>query len=353
MSTFDGIIGHAAVVGLLTSELDAPAQAYLFVGPSNVGKARVARRFAASIVAGGDPDAERRARAGNHPDLILVVPDGRTSITVDQARGIVAAAVRTPLEADQKVFLLEEASLLNDEAANALLKTIEEPNASTRFVFVTESEDDLPATVASRCRTVVFGRVRDDEIVAGLIANGIDPESAEQAVRISGGRPGLALSLATEPSVATFRDVWLSVPDRLSGHPGEAYRLVREVMESTEPLLAAVKRRQEDEIESTYADDQVPRAIQERHQRELARSSDAVYVTGLELLASFYRDVAAAQFGAPVQNADVGVGSLTRINPTEAVHNAERVMEAIEALEANQRPQLALASLFVDIGGDA
>jgi DNA polymerase-3 subunit delta' len=353
MNTFTGVIGHAAVVDLLTAELASPAQAYLFVGPSNVGKARVARRFAAAIVADGDDDAERRAREGNHPDLILVAPEGRASITVDQARSIVAEAVRTPLEANGKVFLLEEASLLNDEAANALLKTIEEPNASTRFVLVAESEDDLPATVASRCRTVVFGRVGEDEIVDGLVDNGIDREAAQQAARISGGRPGLALALATEPSVATFRSIWLSVPDRLTGHPGEAYRLVSEVMSATEPLLEAVKRRQQEELDRAHPDAQVPRSVQERHQRELARSSDAVYVTGLELLASFYRDVAAAQFGARIQNADVGVGSLTRITPTEAVHHASRVMEAIEALEANQRPQLALASLFVDIGSDA
>lgn len=352
MTIFAGIIGHAAVRQLLDDDAASPAQAYLFVGPSNVGKATIARRFAARIVAGDDEDALRRALAGNHPDLVVVAPEGRTSITVDQARGIVAAAVRTPLESDAKVFLLEEAALLNDEAANALLKTIEEPNARTKFILVTDSEEDLPATVASRCRTVVFGRVREDEVVAGLEDLGIPRADAEQAARIAGGRPGLALSMATEPAVVEFRSVWLSIPDRLTGHPGDAYRLVSEVLTATEPLLAAVKRRQEAEIERMHPGEGIPKAVTERHQREIARSSDALYVTGLELLGSFYRDVAAAQFGAEVQNPDIGVGSLTRINPKEAVHHAERVMQAIEALEANQRPQLALASLFVDLDAD-
>jgi DNA polymerase-3 subunit delta' len=353
MTTFDGVIGHRAVLDLLEGELGSPAHAYLFAGPSNVGKATVARRFAASIVAGDDPDAERRARDGTHPDLIVVSPEGRAAITVDQARTVVAEAVRTPLEGDTKVFLFEEASLLNDEAANALLKTIEEPTRATRFILVTESEDDLPATIASRCRTVVFGRVRDDEIVDGLVANGVRPESAEDAARISGGRPGLALALATEPRVAAFRSAWLAVPDRLTGHPGDAFRLVTEVLDATEPLLEAVRRRQEYEVQTAHPDGAVSRALVERHQRELSRSSDALYVTGLELLATFYRDVAAAQFGGLVHNADVGVGSLTRINPPEAVRNAERVLEAIEAIEANQRPQLALAALFVELGSDA
>jgi len=207
VTIFEGIIGHDAVRALLDDDVASPAQAYLFVGPSNVGKATIARQFAARIVAGEDEDALRRALVGNHPDLVVVAPEGRTSITVDQARGIVASAVRTPLEADAKVFLLEEASLLNDEAANALLKTIEEPNARTKFILVTDSEEDLPATVASRCRTVVFGRVREEEVVSGLEGLGIARADAEQAARISGGRPGLALSLATEPAVAEFRSV--------------------------------------------------------------------------------------------------------------------------------------------------
>jgi DNA polymerase-3 subunit delta' len=349
---FDTVIGHEGVVALLREELASPAQAYLFVGPSNVGKASVAREFAARLVGADDRDATRRALTGNHPDLVSVAPEGRTAITVDQARMIVSGAVRSPLEADSKVFLLEEASMLNDEAANALLKSIEEPIASTTFVLVADSEDDLPPTVSSRCRTVVFGRVGEDEIVAGLVHRGIDEEQAERAARISGGRPGLAVALATEPKVAAFRKAWLEVPEGLTGHPGDAYLQVKHVLAATEPLLAAVKQRQEAEIDAAYPDGSPPKSVTERHHRELGRSSDALYVTGLELLASLYRDVAAAQFGAPVHNTDVGVVSLTLVTPSTAVANAERVMEAIEAIHANQRPQLALAALFVDLGTD-
>ncbi len=164
MTHFADLVGHGGVRDLLQAELKNPAQAYLFVGPSNVGKASVARRFSAALVGGEDAEAVRRAKAGSHPDLVLIAPDGRSSITVDQARGVVSAAVRSPLEADRKVFLLEEASMLNQEAANALLKTIEEPIPTTTFVLVAESEDDLPATVPSRCRTIVFGRVPEEDI---------------------------------------------------------------------------------------------------------------------------------------------------------------------------------------------
>lgn len=352
MTQFADIVGHGPVLELLLTELSSPSQAYLFVGPSNIGKATAARRFSAALIGGDDADVVRRAKQGLHPDLVLVAPEGRTSITVDQARAIVASAVRSPLEADRKVFLLEEASMLNDQAANALLKTIEEPIASTTFVLVAESEHDLPSTVASRCRTIVFGRVSEDDIAAGLVEQGVEAERARQAARISGGRPGLAIALATEPSVSAFRDAWLSVPDEITDHPGDAYRLVHTVLEATEPLLAAVKRRQEHEVETNYPGGHVPKAFQERQQRELARASDALYATGLELLATFYRDTAAAQFGAPVQNTDIAVSSLTRITAETAVSNAERVLDTVESLRANQRPQLALAALFIDLGSD-
>ena len=68
---------------------------------------------------------------------------------------------------------------MNDEAANALLKTLEEPTASTIFIVIAESEDDLPETVDSRCRTVVFGRVPETEVATGLSHLGVDEERAE------------------------------------------------------------------------------------------------------------------------------------------------------------------------------
>jgi DNA polymerase-3 subunit delta' len=350
---FADLVGHGGVLDLLNAELKSPAQAYLFVGPSNVGKASVARRFAAALVGGEDVEAVRRAKAGSHPDLILVAPEGRSSITVDQARDIVSGAVRSPLEADRKVFLLEEASMLNEQAANALLKTIEEPIASTTFVLVAESEDDLPLTIPSRCRTIVFGRVPEADIAAGLIELGVEPDDAHEAARISGGRPGLAVALAREPRVSSFREAWLSVPDRLTDHPGDAYRIANDVLSATEPLLEAVKARQQAEVERDFPRGEVPKPVLERQERELSRASDTLHVTGLELLASFYRDTAAAQLGAQVQNTDVPVASLTRVTTETAVGNASRVLDTIDALHANQRPLLALATLFLDLGTDA
>jgi len=345
---FTGVIGHRHVVELLRDEIRAPAQAYLFTGPAGAGKAMVARRFAAALLCGDDEACRGRVVRGVHPDVVVVEPEGRTAITVEQARNTVALASLAPLEARRRVFVFEEGGAMNDEAANALLKTLEEPTASTVFIIITESEDDLPETVASRCRTIVFGRVGETEVAAGLARLGVDATQAEHAARISGGRPGLAVALATRPEVAGFRHVWLSLPLRLSEHPGDAYLLADEVTAAAEPLLVALRERQEQEEETSPEGG--GRALKDRHERELRRATAALSISGLEILAGFYRDAAAAQLGAAVRNPDIPAPALTRITPARAVRNAARVLDAIDSLQANQRPQLAFAALFADLG---
>lgn len=345
---FDDVIGHGAVTDLLQRELASPSQAYLFVGPSSSGKATVARLFAAGLLCGdGDPGCLRRASEGNHPDLAMIEPDGKTSLTVERARATVARAALSPVEGDRKVFLIEEAGLMSEGAANSLLKTLEEPSVSTIFILVTESEDDLPATVASRSRTVFFGRVPDPEVVAALEARGIDPEHAAHAARTAGGRPGLALMLATRPEVAAFRDAWLSIPRRLLSAPGEAFRLAEVIVAASDPLLEGVADRQN--AEQSAHDEGSAKAAKERHERERRRAKTALHITGLEMLASWYRDAAAAQFGAEARNRDIAGADLVSVTPATAIAHAERVLQTIDSLEANQRPDLALASLFADL----
>ena len=85
----------------------------------------------------------------------------------------------------------------------------------------------------------------------------------------------------------------------------------------------------------------------------MRRASSALYVSGLEILAGFYRDAAAAQFGAAVRNSDIPASALTKVRPAAAAANIERIMTAIESLQANQRPALAFAALFADLGATA
>lgn len=349
VTLFEDVVGHQNVVDLLLDEVERPAQTYLFVGPAGVGKSTVARRFAALLLCGDDAACIARVVSGVHPDLVLVEPEGATSLTVDQARATVSRSVLTPVESSRQVFLFEEAGAMTDEAANTLLKTLEEPTATTVFVLVAEAESDLPATVASRARTILFSRVSESEISSALSERGVEPSHADHAATSSGGRPGIALLLATRPEVAAFRSSWLSVPGRLDGSPGTSFRLADELVSAVEPLLDGLAERQIAETESSDLEGVAARQLKERHDRERKRAASALHVAGLEILASWYRDAAAAQHGAAIRNRDVSGADLADVAARDAVGHARRVLATVESLEANQRPDLAFAALFSDL----
>lgn len=337
---FDDIIGHASVIGLLRSELSRPSQAYLFVGPSSIGKAMMATRFAAGLLTSADGDAERARRlalAGNHPDLVVIEPEGSASIGVDQAREVVRRASMAPVEGSRTVFLIPEAGTMTEQAANALLKTLEEPGSTIIFLLVAESEDQFPPTVASRCRVVRMGRVTDEEMVEALVERGMESERAEGLAAIAAGRPGLALALMTQPEVAGFRALWLSLPRKVTARPGDAQRLAGVVLGEISPL----------------ADDAVPKDLsKEQATRFRRRAEMSLIVTGLEILASWYADAASLQVGGPIRNTDVDLGHLTDVSPRRAVRSAELALEAVSDIQANLRRELVLTNLFAELGAD-
>lgn len=335
---FDDVIGHHDVVELLESDLGRPAQAYLFTGPQSVGRETVALRFAAGLL-GGDSDerARRLVLTRSHPDLRVLEPEGATSLGVDQAREVVSRASLAPVEAARSVFLFPEAGAMTEQAANALLKTLEEPSAEVVFLLVAESEDDFPPTVASRCRTVHMGRVPLTELAEALIARGLSEETANGVAAVSGGRPGLALSLMSQPEVARFRELWLSIPGQVSPHPGDGQRLAMDVLEELSPL-----------VERSISDDWP----KDKAQRARRRSEMSLLVSGLEILASWYSDSAALQLGGPIRNSDVDLGSLTDVAPRRAVTSAETVLDAVVDIQANLRRELVLANLFSTLGSD-
>jgi hypothetical protein len=270
-----------------------------------------------------------------HPDLRVIEPEGAISIGVDQAREVVTRASMRPVETERTVFLFPEAGTMTESAANALLKTLEEPSASAVFLLAAESEDDFPATVASRCRTVHMGRVAQDEITAALVERGLDHSRATDVAVVAGGRPGLALSLMTQPEVAGFRELWLSLPQRVTPRPGDGQRLAETVLTELRPLVERV------------ISDEMPK---DRAQRARRRAEMALLVGGLEILASWYADAAALQLGGPVRNADLTLASLTEVAPRQAVTSAGLVLDAVVDIQANLRREMVLANLFAALG---
>ncbi|HEY6635401.1 MAG TPA: hypothetical protein VI141_07275 [Acidimicrobiia bacterium] len=335
---YDDVIGHGGVIELLGSEVAHPAQAYLFVGPESVGKETVALRFAAGLLGGlTDERARRLALAAAHPDLRVLEPEGAASLGVDQAREVVARASMAPVEASRTVFLFPDAGAMTESAANALLKTLEEPLAQVVFLLVAGSEDDFPPTVASRCRTIHMGRVPQAVLIEALVDRGLSRDAAEGVAVVSGGRPGLALALMSQPEVARFREMWLAIPGQVTPHPGDGQRLASEVLEELTPL-----------VEDAVSDD-LPK---EKAQRARRRAELSLLVSGLEILASWYSDSASLQLGGPIRNGDLDLASFTDVSPRRAVTSAEAILDAVIDIQANLRRELVLANLFSGLGSD-
>ena len=340
---FTDAIGHPGVVELLNREVSQPSQAYLFVGPESVGKYTFAVRFAAGLLCdrNGEHDDDcrtcRLALAETHPDLTVVEPEGATSIGVDQARSLVTRASMAPIESSRSVFLIPEAGTMTDQAANALLKTLEEPLAPVTFLLVSESEDDFPATIASRCRTVHMGRVPVTELVDALVKRGVEERRAEDVALVAGGRPGLALALMSRPETAEFRKMWLGVPEKVTPHPGDGQRLASVVLEELQPLV-------EKSID--------PELTKDKKQKARRRAEQSLLINGLEILASWYADSASLQMGGPIKNRDLDLTALTEVTPRRAVHSADLALDAVVDIQANLRRELVLANLFSQLGAE-
>ena len=130
---------------------------------------------------------------------------------------------------------------------------------------------------------------------------------------------------------------WLAVPGRVSARPGDSFVLAEELLDGLDPLLAGVE-------EHSLAEP----ASKEKRERDNHRARRELLVSGVEILASWYLDAAAVQFGATPRNRDLDLTDLTEVPPDVAVAAAERVLDAAVELR-NQRPTLVLASLFTEL----
>jgi DNA polymerase-3 subunit delta' len=214
---------HArAVLGPALPPTGSPSHAYLFHGPAGTGKRAIARAFAAVLLADGarDPEtvAERVAR-NCHPDLTWVTPSGAAEMLVVDIEGpVVAAATRTPFESARRVFVIEAVDAMNDQAANRMLKTLEEPPAFVHLVLLTDRREDVLATIASRCQQVRFDPLPSARIAEGLA--GVEGERARACARLALGDAGQAARLASEEGAALRASAEDFVRSALAGSTG-------------------------------------------------------------------------------------------------------------------------------------
>ncbi|MBI2466520.1 MAG: DNA polymerase III subunit delta' [Candidatus Rokubacteria bacterium] len=204
---WQAVVGQDAALALLRRAVATGrvAHAYAFVGPAGVGRRLTALAFAQACLCSrqgcGACSACRRVAAGHHPDCQVVVPTpprdnprGAPALRIEDVREIEHWAALAPLEGPWKVFVLDDADRMTLPAAQALLKTLEEPPPRTLLILVVANPRALPPTVLSRCQVVRFRPLREPEAVTLLEARGADPETARLLARLCRGQVGLAVT---------------------------------------------------------------------------------------------------------------------------------------------------------------
>lgn len=227
------VVGHERALAALARSLSDPgngrlAHAYLLTGPAHVGKRRLALDLAKAVncLVGlgtsppcGNCRACRRIENRHHPDVEVVhvggfcdqsdhdhARDGSKDIKICQIRRLERMLALRPYEGRYRVVLIDPAEALNVYAADALLKTLEEPPPQVEMILLAADPDALPETVVSRTRRIALGPVPAHEIEQALIARGADAERAALLARLSGGRIGWALTHAADPGLLQQRE---------------------------------------------------------------------------------------------------------------------------------------------------
>ena len=207
---FSDIVGHEKPIAFLNTVLrnGQLGHAYLFYGADGIGKRQVALRLAQTILceehadgAAGDACGACRGclqtEARTHPDFMLIEPDqelANPQIKIEQIRELESQVVYRPLVAGRKVFVVDEAHRLTIGAANALLKTLEEPPTHALFLLVTSRLDALPATIRSRCQRLRFAAPSREQVQRTLTSrNGWSAADAQFVTMLTESQLGHAL----------------------------------------------------------------------------------------------------------------------------------------------------------------
>lgn len=297
------------------------ASAYLFEGPSGVGKTLAARALAAEMVAAADPRVLARIEADNHPDVRLFGPrdEGKRNIQVEVLRSeILPLAQFAPFEAESSFFIFPEADVsfpeFQPEAANALLKTLEEPRPRVHFILTSERPDALLSTIRSRCQRIRFARLPASVLHDILTEQGVPAAAIGPAIALSAGRADVALGLAREGAVEEMTTLVLGIDDAIrAGGPGT-------LVDAAEQLA---------------------------RQEELGLA--------LQSLQNFYRDLSATALGLSNETlafqhvADEVSRRARTLRPNAAATRVSLIQDCAAAIRQNANRQVCLDSLLFEL----
>lgn len=355
-------IGQPAASASIEAMVRAGApHAILLAGPRGTGKTTLALDLATALLCTSDQSARpcRACRAcrlvedGNHPDLHRLTPDGAGGqIRIEHVRALVPALALHAVEGGQRVAIVERADRMNDDAQNALLKTLEEPPSGVTLVLCADDEDRLLPTIRSRVSRVRLGLVSVREIETLLAERGLaQPPMAARIARAANGRPGRAVAYATTPDALSARsEAARTIVDLVAAPPFRRLEVARDLLAAASSAAGAF------EGAGPAALAPVPDAGQEPGRAGANRIPAAERRRGLAWLIDVWTDVARdlvlAGLGDPTRLRDPSLlddlAPIAGLVPAaDAAAFLERIAETGRRLEANVSPELALDVLVL------
>ena len=369
------LIGQERSVAVLQRAIDgrshAMSHAWLVTGPPGSGRSNVARAFAAALQCprGGCGHCTecRTAVSGAHPDVTLVRTE-MLSIGVDEVRELVRRASMSPTLGRRQVLVIEDADRVTERGADALLKAIEEPARRTVWILCAPTDDDVVATIRSRCRLLTLQTPTIDAVARLLqTRDGIDPGLAGYAARAAQGHVGRARALARSEPARDRRAAILKIPFRLEGLSAclnAADTLVKTAAEEAAAATVDLDAQERTNLEEALGfgtkgarPRQAAAALKDLEDQQKARAKrlqrDAID-RALTELTGFYRDLLAVQTGAGATliNDELAteIAVLARKSTPEAtLVKIDALLGCRESLEGNVAPLLAVESTLISL----
>lgn len=372
-SVWDTLVGQRRAIESLRAAVSGQAMshAFLFTGPPGSGRSNAAIAFAAALQCEEDPPgcgtchSCHTVLAGSHAD-VTVVRTERLSLGVDEVRDLVRRSALSPVGRRWQIIIVEDADRLTDQAANALLKAIEEPSERTVWMLCAPTVEDLLPTIRSRCRLVTLTTPSVEEVADFLTrVDDVEPALASYAARASQGHIGRARALARDEGARHRRKEVVSIPaglTSLAACMNAAQNLVETTQEEADLITGELDARERADLDASYGvveRGRRPReyspalAALERAQKARAKRRHLDVVDrGLMDLVSMYRDaIAMAAGGASLVNEELRRDVETIVRTSTPELNLRRIGWIFDAreqmLEFNVPVPLALESLMV------
>lgn len=366
---FDGIFGQPKVREFLRSCVrgDRVSHAYLFTGPAGSNKTSAAFALAKAIMCQGDPCAScdgcaaetcRRIDRRSHPDVRYFAPEGAQGYVVEQIRELVADAQLAPLSGSHKVYILDRVDSLGVSAANAFLKTLEEPPSDVTIILLGRTREAVLPTIVSRCQVVPFRHIPAREAAGILVQNtGCTMPEATIAIQAVGGSITKAAQFLRSNERGVFRSKILSALASLARADDlDVLEYASDLVLASKAPLDEVRREQERDLEerSEFLHSSAIKQLEARQKRAMSAASMELLRQMCSICRAWLRDVGVcceANDGLVV-NVDVldairDAASRTTLEKAVAAQNRVTVCE--DAISYNVSPQVSIETMLFEI----